>query len=115
MDRQIAATEWDFKFRKSPPSDQHLAATKMAFGFRGLQSTDLAFFHSTKPHFKAFGPDPRAPRGQKNWQMSLHGAVVVIIVVVGGRKGRHGSREQGAMTFRIPPPKMVEKGHFGWK
>ena len=63
MDRQIAATEWDFKFRKSPPSDQHLGSTKMAFGFRELQRTDLAFFHDTKPHFKAFGADPRAPPG----------------------------------------------------
>ena len=43
MDRQIAATEWDFKFRKSPPSDQHLGCKKMAFGFRELQSMDLAF------------------------------------------------------------------------
>ena len=66
MDRQIAATEWDFKFCKSPPSDQQLWSTKMAFGFRELQSTDLAFFHSTKPHFEAFGPDPRGhPGGRK--------------------------------------------------
>ena len=60
-------------------------------------SSRTPFHKSTQPHCKVSRPDDRAPRGQKNWQMSLHAtasdvAIIIIIIIIIGSAERQKRR-----------------------
>ena len=68
------------------------------------------FYKSTQPHGKVSRPDHRAPRGQKNWQMSLHATasdvaiiiIIIIIIIIGSaerQKRRRATRGNDFSNF----------------
>ena len=116
MDRRIAATEWDFKFRKSPPRspDHQLWASKMLLGFVNSWLSAYSLFPLLILQIHA-----TARQGFSTRSSGTPGARKLADVIT--RRHHHRGEaeerpiEQGAMTFRIWAPKMLEKGHFGWK